>query len=263
MAISMANLKKVRADKPPRLVIYGPEGMGKTSLAHEFPNTVFLQTEEGATGTLELDSFGLLADFEAVMDAIGSLYSEDHGFNFVALDTTTSMEKLVWAETCRRQKWASIEAPGYGKGYKEADYVWQELLDGLAALRRDRNMGVLFLAHSEVSRFDDPTTSSYSRYDIDLHDRAKAMINRDVDAILLIKQEVSLAKDDQGFGKDRKVGQGGSARWIYCEGRPAYTAKNRYGMPEKVMYPPGKGYDALAPFFPQPTVAGEPAAAAA
>lgn len=263
MAVSMSDLKKVKADKPPRAVIYGPEGMGKTSLAAEFPAPVFLQTEEGETGALELDSFGLLSSFEAVMEAIGSLYSEDHGFRTVVIDTTTSLEKLVWGETCRRQKWASIEAPGYGKGYKEADYVWQELLDGLGALRRDRNMGVLFLAHSEVSRFDDPTTASYSRYDIDLHDRAKAMINRDVDAILLIKQEVSLAKDEQGFGKDRKVGQAGSARWIYCEGRPAYTAKNRYGMPEKVLYPAGGGFAALAPYFPQPTVPGEAAPAAA
>lgn len=264
MAISMANLTKVRADQPPRSVIYGPEGMGKTSLAAEFPNAVFLQTEEGATGKLELSSFGLLTSFEAVMQAIGTLYSEAHDFQTCNLDTTTSMEKLVWAETCARMKWASIESPGYGKGYKEADYVWQELLDGLAALRRDRGMAINYLAHSAVERFDDPTTASYSRYEVDLHERAMAMINRDVDNILLIKQDVTLQKDDQGFGKERKVGQGGSARWIYTEGRPGFQAKNRYGMPEKILFEPGKGYASLSPYLPQPqATAAQPAQAAA
>jgi hypothetical protein len=263
MALSLADLRTVRADKPPRTVIYGPEGMGKTSLAAEFPNPVFLQTEEGETGKLELQSFGLLTSFDAVMEAIGALYSDEHGFQTVNLDTTTSMEKLVWAEACRRHKWASIESPGYGKGYKEADYIWQELLDGLAALRRDRGMAINFLAHATVDRFDDPTTSSYSRYQVDLHDRAMAMINRDVDNILLLKQDVTLQKDDQGFGKERKVGQSGSARWIYTEGRPGFQAKNRYGMPEKILFEPGKGYAVLSQYLPQPQAApAQPAQAA-
>lgn len=263
MALSMADLKQVKADKPPRSVIYGEHGLGKTSFAAEFPNPVFLQTEQGETAKLELSSFGLLTSFDAVMEAIGVLYSEAHEFLTCNLDTTTSMEKLVWAEVCRRNKWSSIEAPGYGKGYKEADYVWQELLDGLNALRRDRGMAINYLAHSTVDRFDDPTTASYSRYEVDLHDRAMAMINRDVDNILLIKQEVTLQKDDQGFGKERKVGQSGSARWIYTDGRPGFQAKNRYGMPEKLLFEAGKGYAALAQYLPQPQAPAQADAAAA
>ena len=56
MALSRSNLVRAKSDKPPRIVIYGVPGIGKTSLAAEFPDPIFVQTEEG-TGNLELTSF--------------------------------------------------------------------------------------------------------------------------------------------------------------------------------------------------------------
>lgn len=264
MAISLANLRTVKADKPARIVIYGPPKMGKTTLASEFPDAVFIQTEDGASGDLALNSFGLIADFEGVMEALGSLYAETHTFKTVVIDSLSELERLVFAEICRRNKWSSIESPGWGVGYREADYIWQEVIDGLNALRRDRGMMAVLVAHATIDRFNDPSSQSYSRYDIDLHSRARAMVEREVDAILLVKQEVSLVKEDQGFKKERAVGQGGDARWIYCQGRPAYIAGNRFNMPDKVLFQRGAGYAQIAPFFPQPPqAAAQPAQAAA
>jgi hypothetical protein len=74
---------------------------------------------------------------------------------------------------------------------------------------------------------------------------------------LLIKQDASVKEEDQGFNKKRGRAEGGSQRFIYCEGRPAFIAKNRYGMPAKVLYRPGQGYAELAKYFP-----GQPAPAA-
>ena len=69
MAISMASLKRVKATDPPRVLLYGPEKAGKTTLASEFPDPVFLQTEEG-NGTLALDTFGKLTSYADVMDTL-------------------------------------------------------------------------------------------------------------------------------------------------------------------------------------------------
>jgi len=255
MAISLKDLRKEQATEPPRIVIYGPEGMGKTTLASEFPNPVFLQVEKGTPAGLTLDSFGHLTTFGQVMEGIESLYDEDHEFDTVVVDSLSELERLVFAEVCSRNQWATIEKPGYGKGYKEADYVWQEFVEGLNALRRDKNMAVVLIAHAEITRFDDPQTSSYSRYDLSLHDRASAIISREVDAILLVKQDATVKQDDpkasQGVGT-RKRADGGETRWIYCQGRPAFAAKNRYDMPDKVMFTRGQGFDALSRYFPNP-----------
>ncbi len=259
MAISIASLRKVKVDQPPRVLIYGPPKMGKTTLASEFPAPVFLQTEQGESGGLELDSFGHLQTYAEVDEALISLFNETHAFATLVVDSLSELEKLIIAEACKRNGWKNIEQPGYGKGYVAADAIWQEFLTAINMLRSQRGMAVVLIAHASIERFDDPQTQSYSRYDIDLHKNVRALMQREVDAILLVKQDVSLLKEKTSFGGERAIGTGAS-RWIYCEGSPAYTAGNRYNMPDKLLFQPGKGFAALAPYFPQPA-AGETAPA--
>lgn len=252
MAIDINSLRKVRADKPPILLIYGPEKMGKTTLAAEFPAPVFIQTEDGVSGDLELDTFGLLTTFTEVMDAIAVLATEGTSFKTVVIDSISKLEKLAFAEACRKNNWTSIEQPGFGKGYVEVDYVWAELIDACRYLRDQRGMTIIMIGHAVTDRFDDPETQSYSRYAIDLHKRAMAILTREVDAILLVKQDVTIKVEgpDAKKGEGRARGDGGGTRWIYAEGRPAFQAGNRYNLPPKLMFKKGEGFAALAPFLP-------------
>src|SRR5262249_12653707 len=120
MTIHIADIHRATATLPPRLVIHGLEGVRKTTLAARFPSPVFLQTEDG-TGNLELATFGLLEQFSAVRNAIAALGNESHDFRTLVLDSVDALEPLIWAAVCRERGWVSIEAPGYGKGYVEAD----------------------------------------------------------------------------------------------------------------------------------------------
>lgn len=255
MAISLASLRTVRADQPPRLLIYGPEKMGKTTLASEFPNPVFLQTEKGESGSLELTSFGHLTSYEAVKEAIQVLASEEHGFETVVLDSATSLEKLIWARVCADGGVANIEKyeKGFGKGYVAADVYWNEIVDGLNYLRDERGMAVIYVAHMTVAKVDDPETETYSTYGVDLQKRANAILKREVDAILLVKKDITIKKEEARQGEGRARADGGDTRWIYTEGRPAFTAGNRYDMPARIIYQRGAGFTALAPFFPAPS----------
>lgn len=231
MAISLASLRQKSEAKPPRLLVYGTAGIGKTSLGTAAPSPVFIQTEDSE---VDCPTFGLLRTYGEVMEALGALYGEAHNHKTLVLDSLDWLEPLVWAETCRLNNWPTIEAAGYGKGYLAALDQWRTLLDGMNALRDERGMTILLIAHCEIKRFDSPETEPYDRYQIKLHTRASALVQEHVDAVLFANYRVSTVKTDLGFNKKAVRGVGGGDRLLFTNERPAFLAKNRFGMPDSL-----------------------------
>ena len=256
MALSMNDLRQVKATQPPRVLIYGPPGIGKTTLASEWPEPVFLQIEDGTPSDLTLSSFGRLTSYDEVMEALAALYTEDHKHKTLVIDSLDKLEPLVWAKLCADNQWANIEVAGYGKGYVLCDNYWRDLLEGCNALRRDKGMGIVFIAHSSIEMVNDPATASYSQYNIRLHKRAIGLFQDESDAIFFVNQDVTLKQNDPkakaGVGT-RVRADGGGNRFIHATPRPAYIAKNRYGLPDRMQYEKGKAWEMLEPYFPAPS----------
>ena len=231
MAISLASLRQGGDARPPRLLTYGVAGVGKTLFATSAPRPVVLQTEDGL-GTISAATFGVLRSFDAVMEALSSLYTEAHDFETLVVDSLDWLEPLVWQHTAQTHNQPDIEAFGYGKGYLAALDTWRSFLDGVNALRDERDMGVVLIAHAEIKRFDSPETEPYDRYQPKLHARASALVQEHVDAVLFANYRITTLKSDAGFGKKVVRGVSGGDRLLHTVERPAFLAKNRFGLPE-------------------------------
>jgi hypothetical protein len=248
--ITLNNIYTTTAILPPRIIVHGREGSGKTTLAAQFPTPVFLQVEDGCPAGLEIATFGVLARYDDIIAAITALGHEQHNYQTVVIDSADVLESLVWNAVCAANNWRSIESAGYGRGYVEADKFWQDLLDGLDWLRRNRRMTIVLIAHSAVETVNDPRAPSYTSYQLRLHKRGRALLQDWADAIAFLSTDLVIQVEDQGF-KKRTRADGGAARYLNWEGKPAFTAKNRYGLPAKMLVPKDFDYNKqLAPFFP-------------
>lgn len=231
--ITLANVKSGMSVAPPLCMVYGTHGVGKTSFAASSPKPIFLQTEDGM-GMIDAPTFGTLKTYDQVMQAIGSLYTEDHLFQTVVLDSADHLEPIVWGQTCKDNAWANIETPGYGRGYVAALDLWRTLIDGLRALRDERKMSVIVIAHAKIERFESPETEAYDRYSPKMHKGASALLQESMDCVLFANYRVSTVKSDAGFGKKTTRAIGGGDRVLYTEERPAFLAKQRYHLPASI-----------------------------
>ncbi|NYZ70013.1 AAA family ATPase, partial [Endozoicomonas sp. SM1973] len=129
---------------------------------------------------------------------------------------------------------ASVEDFGYGKGYTEAQKYWREILNLLDRLRNEKNIAYILTAHAHIKRFDSPETDSYDRYQIKLNDKASGLVQESVDCVLFCNYQVNINKADVGFGKEKARGISTGQRLIHTVEKPAYIAKNRFNLPEKM-----------------------------
>lgn len=253
MAISLDDLQRRAVLSPPRMVVYAPHGIGKTSLSAFAPNPIFLRFEDGL-GLLDVATFDLLRSYDDLMQAFSELFVGKHDFLTCALDSLDWLEPIIWDETCRRNNWRSIEDTGYGKGYLAAVNVWREVMEALNDLRNQRNMTIVMLAHCEVKRFEAPDTDPYDRYQPKLHKLASQLVQENADAIFFMNYRVSLVRTDPKDKNSKVRGVGGGQRVLHTEERPAHLAKNRWRMPASIDLPddPAGMWPTLAqhiPFF--------------
>lgn len=228
-----------RRHTPPRLLVYGTEGIGKSTTAAQAPKPIFIPTEDGLD-QIDCASFplaGTLADVDAALQA---LLHEKHEFETVVLDSVDWLERLIWDALCEQYGVSSIEKVdgGYAKGYTHALTHWRKVLNDLNALRSQRGMCVILLAHAKVEKFDDPEHSAYDRYSPRLHKHATALVTEWADAVLFATRKIITKTEDSGFNRERTIAAGlgseGGERVLRCVGSPACVAKNRYDLPAEL-----------------------------
>lgn len=230
MSFDLASIQKNTAISAPRIELYGVEGIGKSTFAAGAPKPIFICTEDGL-GSLQVDHFPLATKANDVLDAISTLATEKHDFRTVVLDSVDWLDNLIWADVE-----ASHDAKdlAYGKGAMIVADRWREVLTGLNHLRNTKNMCVILIAHCQIKRFDSPEVEPYDRYQPKLQERSSALIREWVDALLFANYKTIIKKDDLGFSKTNNRGFSTGERLLYTSEKPAYMAKNRYGLPDSI-----------------------------
>ena len=209
-----------RIARPQKAVIFGPEGIGKSTLAAQFPAPVFLDTE-GGTHHLDVARLPAPKSWDDVTKAVTALATEPHEFKTLVLDTVDWLEKLLIEHVCKQANKASIEDFGYGKGYVVLAEEFTKFLASLEPLLR-RGMHVLLLAHTRIVKFEQPDAAgAYDRYELKLSKQVGPLVKEWCDVLLFGNYFTKVAENDQG----RKRGVGGRERKLYTTHTAAWDAR--------------------------------------
>jgi len=223
-----------------RVLLYAPEGLGKSTFASQAPSPIFLAAEDG-TAHLDVARFPQPESWAEVMEALRTLAAEKHDYRTVVLDTLDWLEPLAWAYICERDGKANIEEYGYGKGYVAALYEWRQLLAELERFRR-LDIHVVLLAHSQIRTFNNPEGDNFDRYQLKVQEKAAGVFKEWCDDVLFANYETFAVKGDAA---KRARGVSSGARLIYTNRKAAYDAKNRHALPESMPLNWGDYFDAV------------------
>lgn len=239
MSISLSSISRGKARRSPRVVLLGVEKIGKSTFAAQAPGAVFIPIR-GEEGVDELDvpKFPVVGSFAELMETLQALAVDAHDFRTVVIDSASTLEPLIWDQTCRDNNAPSIEkvGGGFGKGYIEALKYWREVQAALDYLRDAKGMGCVIVGHVKVKTFNDPLTDPYDQYQFDVQERAANLWYRWADAILFANRK-TFAKTVKQTGDNKTVhATGTDDRYLYTDKRPAHPGGTRYGLPYEMKF---------------------------
>jgi len=232
---------RISRPEPRAITLIGAQGIGKSTIASLIPGGVFAAAERGLSGLSKVPHW-LVESYEDMMGVINYLYTEEHKFKALVLDTVTKMEKYVHAELLMQEEVASLDKVG-GGWYKwriEALPLWSQLLEGFDALRYERGIEIVILGHTGDKEVKPPDNDPYRKYTLSLlNPLAADLIYQwsDIVGFYNYKVYTKLVDEKKVSGKTKKTfrGAGTGERVMHFDERPAFYAKNRYGFPAELI----------------------------
>lgn len=232
--MTLANVQKGKQKAPFCVLLYGPEGIGKSTFAAGAPKPIFIN-EPGGTEELDVARFPTPGNWEEVFVALDELQKESHEYETLVLDTLDFLEARCWEHVCLAAKDGkrrnSIEDFGYAKGYVFALEEFQKLAARLELLRMQRRMNIVLLAHSHVKGFKNPIGDDYDTYELRLNGKLAEFMRAWPKAVLFANYRIYTNKSSED-GRIRGVSDG--SRVIHSAPHPAWHAKSRYALPPEL-----------------------------
>lgn len=220
-------------DSPVKTVLYGPEGIGKSTFASHFPDPVFIDTE-GGTKRLNVKRLPQPTSWAMLLDEVAEVRRGNIPCGTLVIDTADWAERLAIDAVCAKAKVDGLEGFGYGKGYTYLKEEFGKLLD---ALEEVLNTGhnVLVLAHASITKFEQPDAAgSYDRWTMKTTKQVEPLIREWCDMLLFVNYKTVVEKSSSAPNAKNKVT--GGRRVMYTTHHPCWDAKNRFGLPDEMPF---------------------------
>lgn len=222
--------------KRQKVVIYGPEGIGKSTLAAQFPKPLFIDTE-GSTGNLNVNRFeDKPTSWTMLTNYIEYVKQNPQVCETLVIDTMDWAERLCIEDILNIYGKKGIEDFGYGNGYVYVAEAIGRFLNTLQELIDKDICNVVLNCHAQLKKFEQPDEAgSYDRYELKLGKKTSSqtapLVKEWADMILFCNYETyAVAADKDG----KKFKAQGGQRVMYTTHHPCWDAKNRADLPPKI-----------------------------
>ena len=230
------NITRGIQTKPLKVVIYGPEGIGKSTFASCFPEPLFIDTE-GSTTRMDVARTDTPTSLAMLTQLLTEIRDNPPGCKTLIIDTVDWAERLCITAVCAKNGKAGIEDFGYGKGYS---YVYEEMGRILNLLNDiwERGIHIVLTAHAAIRKFEQPDEmGAYDRWELKLINSPKcnscAMVKEWADMVLFANYKTyAVAADKEG----KKMKARGGERVMYTSHDPCWDAKNRFGLASELPF---------------------------
>lgn len=228
-------ITKGKRQKAQKVVIYGPEGVGKSTFASQFPDPVFIDTE-GSTKNLDVARLPRPSSWTMLIEEINHVKTT-RPCKTIVIDTVDWAEQMCVEAICGKHGKSGIEDFGYGNGYVYTKEEFGRFLNRLEDVI-EAGIHVVLTAHAQIRKFEQPDEmGAYDRYELKLGKKTASqtspLVKEWADMVLFANYKtISVAVDD----KSKKHKAQGGRRVMYTAHHPCWDAKNRHGLAEELPF---------------------------
>lgn len=230
------NITSGRIESAKKVVVYGPEGIGKSTFAAQFPNPLFIDTE-GSTKYMDVRRLDKPTSWEMLRQQIDYVRQNPQICGTLCIDTIDWAEQLCIDDICAKHQKKGIEDFGYGNGYVYEKEAFGRFLNHLESVIQ-AGVHVVLTAHAQMRKFEQPDElGAYDRYEMKLGKKTGSQISPLVkewaDMVLFANYKTYAVQTDD---KGKKFKAQGGQRVMYTSHHPCWDAKNRFGLPEELPF---------------------------
>lgn len=215
--------------KAQKVVLYGVEGIGKTTFAAQFPNPLFSDTED-STLHMNVARLDKPTSWTMLLQQVDFVKMNKPCSTYI-IDTIDWAEKLCKAHLAANGKW-NDNANDYGAKYIALEKEFGDLLNKLSEVV-DVGINVVITAHAWLRKKEEPDEmGAYDRYELKLEKKPAPLVKEWADMVLFANFKTTILTDEKTKSKKGVGGQ----RMMFTTHRPAWDAKNRAGLADELPF---------------------------